>query len=68
MKYSIISRLPTFLRKHLLVGVDQKAFKKLQAMPARDLFYLMSKNTFDAFLRQLGHTPNRFIYLTAGHG
>ena len=37
-------------------------------MSAREVFYLMSRNTFDVFLRQLGHTPNRFIYETAGHG
>ena len=64
----ITDRLPMFLRTHLYPGVDQKAFKTLQAKPARELLYLMSKNTFDAFLRQLGHTPNRFTDGTAGHG
>ena len=56
------------LRKHLPPGVDQKAFKKLKAMPGREVFFLMSRRTFAAFLRQLGHTPNRFTYGTAGYG
>ena len=64
----IIARLPRSLKTHLYPGVDQKAFKTLQAKTARELLYLMSKNTFDAFLRKLGHTPNRFTYGTAGHG
>ena len=56
------------LRKHLPPGVDQKAFKKLKVMPAREIFFLMSRRTFAAFPRQLGHTPNRFTYGTAGYG
>ena len=63
----IIARLPRFLKTHLYAGVDQKGFKKLQAKTARELLCLMSKNVFDVVLRQLGHTPIRFIYGTAGH-
>ena len=37
-------------------------------MEPRDLLYCMTRKTFAAFLRQLGHTSERYIYGTADNG
>ena len=40
----------------------------MKVMEPRDLLYCMTRKTFAAFLRQLGHTSERYIYGTADNG
>ena len=67
-KQLIISRAPTMLATHLPSGLHWKAFEQMKVMEPRDLLYRMNRKTYANFLRQLGHTPERYIYRTACNG
>ena len=56
------------LTTHLPLGFDWKSFEQMKVMEPRDLLYRTSRKIFAAFLRQLGHTPERYIYGTTCNG
>ena len=67
-KRLILARAPTILTTQLPPGLDHKAFDQMKVMAPRDLLHRMSKTEFAMFLRQVGLTPERYIYGSAGNG
>ena len=64
-KMHIVAWAPQMLAKILPPDLTQKAFQQMKEMKVRDLLFLMSRDYFSYFLRQLGlgHTPAPLSYL-----
>ena len=67
-KLLILAWAPTILTTQIPPGLDHKGFDQMKVMEPRDLLHRMSKTEFAMFLRQLGLTPERYIYGSAGNG